>query len=198
MKTIKRLLRENTGKQGSLDTDKMGRALLTYRNTPNKDVGLSPAQMLFGRNLRDHLPATLEGLKQHNEWIVMKKDREKALAVKFGKMAENLKRGTRELSDLEPGDIVQIQNQKGKDPLRWEKSGTMVERGSFGQYSVRMDGSGRVTLRNRKYLRKIIPRFTTQSGFGVQDNPGLDAGDEVPSESLQRSRKKTVRFQSEW
>ena len=79
MKTIKRLLRDNIGKQGSLDTDRMGRALLTYRNTPNKEIGLSPAQMLYGRNLRDHLPATLEGLKQRREWMIMKDEREREL-----------------------------------------------------------------------------------------------------------------------
>ena len=79
VKTIKRLLRDNIGKQGSLDTDRMGRALLTYRNTPNKEIGLSPAQMLYGRNLRDHLPATLEGLKQRREWMIMKDEREREL-----------------------------------------------------------------------------------------------------------------------
>ena len=195
VKTIKRLLRENTGRQGSLDTDKMGRALLTYRNTPNKDLGLSPAQMMFGRNLRDHLPATLKGLKQHREWIMMKEDREKALSVKFGKMGENLERGTKQLKELEPGDVVQVQNQRGKDPLRWDKSGTVVEKGAFGQYSVRMDGSGRVTLRNRKFLRKIIPRFGRQDVLVEQDE---DNWNRNGSEQTQRIRKEPDRFQSEW
>ena len=112
------------------------------------------------------------------------------MAVKFGKIGEGLKRGTRELSELEPGDIVQIQNQKGKNPLRWDKSGTVIERGGFGQYSVRMDGSGRVTLRNRKYLRKIIPRFAGSVGSELQDD-GLDM-------VRQRIRKKPDRFQSQW
>ena len=33
----------------------------------------------------------------------------------------------------------------------------MVEVRQFDQYVVRVDGSGRVTLRNRKFLRKYIP-----------------------------------------
>ena len=55
------------------------------------------------------------------------------------------------------GTLVQIQNQKGQDPLRWDKSGVVVENLGNHQYTVRMDGSGRVTLRNRKFLRKIRP-----------------------------------------
>ena len=57
VKVVKRLLRENVGSDGSLHTDRLARAILTYRNTPSKDLGLSPAQMLYGRQLRDHIPA---------------------------------------------------------------------------------------------------------------------------------------------
>ena len=59
---------------------------------------------------------------------------------------------------------MQIQSQKGKDPLRWDKSGVVVESLGNQQYTVKMDGSGRVTLRNRRFLRKIeplVPRYTS-------------------------------------
>ena len=36
VKVIKRMLRENISPQGSLNTDKMSRALLAYRNTPKQ------------------------------------------------------------------------------------------------------------------------------------------------------------------
>ena len=55
------------------------------------------------------------------------------------------------------GDVAQVQNQVGKDALRWSRSGTMVESLGNQQYSVKMDGSGRVTLKNRRFLRKIKP-----------------------------------------
>ena len=34
----------------------MTRAILTYRNTPDRGTGLSPAYMLLGRNLKDFSP----------------------------------------------------------------------------------------------------------------------------------------------
>ena len=141
----------------NLNTDRMARALLAYRNTPSKDLGLSPAQILYGRILRDHLPIPGECLLQRKEWIMMKADREKALSVKYGHIQEELSRGAHPLLPLEAGSIVQVHNQRGNHPLKWDRSGIVVESLGNQQYTVRMDGSGRVSLRNRKFLRKIEP-----------------------------------------
>merc|ERR1712112_286670 len=54
------------------------------------------------------------------------------------------------------GDMVQIQNQRGNAPRRWNKSGKIVEKLEFDQYLVKVDGSGRITRRNRRFLKKII------------------------------------------
>jgi hypothetical protein len=43
VKVGKKLLRDNTGYGGSLNTDKFMRAVLQYRNTPMKDCRRSPA-----------------------------------------------------------------------------------------------------------------------------------------------------------
>ena len=56
VKTVKRLIADNTGKGGDLDTDAFMAALLTYWNTPDRDTGLSPSQVLFARKLRDSIP----------------------------------------------------------------------------------------------------------------------------------------------
>ena len=56
-----------------------------------------------------------------------------------------------------------VQNQKGNDPLRWDKSGTVVESLGDQQYNIKMDGSGRLSLRNRQFLRRIepfVPKYT--------------------------------------
>ena len=56
MKVVKRLLETNVGADGTLDTDKVVAALLQLRNTPDRECRLSPAQVLFGRSIRDALP----------------------------------------------------------------------------------------------------------------------------------------------
>ena len=105
------------GVKGNLNTDRIARALLAYRNTPSKDLGVSPVQILYGRILRDHLPIPGECLLQRKEWIMMKADREKALSVKYGRIHEELSRGGHSILPLEVGSIVQVQNQRGNHPL---------------------------------------------------------------------------------
>ena len=56
VKSAKRLIRNNLSQTGSLNTDKLTRALLQHRNTPCAITGLSPAQILFGRVLRGFSP----------------------------------------------------------------------------------------------------------------------------------------------
>ena len=44
----------------------------------------------------------------------------------------------------------------GPHPTKWHRTGRVIEVRQFDQYVVRVDGSGRVTLRNRKLLRKFF------------------------------------------
>ena len=44
---------------------------------------------------------------------------------------------------------------------KWDKSGTVVEVLLNIQYHVRTDGSGQITLRNRRHLRQIPSSITT-------------------------------------
>ena len=50
VKASKRIIAQNTAKNGSLDTDRAARAILQYRNTPLPELGLSPAQLLLIEN----------------------------------------------------------------------------------------------------------------------------------------------------
>jgi hypothetical protein len=57
VKSTKRMLQDCMTRNGSIDNDKFLRAVLQYRNTPHQDCKKSPAQMVFGRHLRDFIPA---------------------------------------------------------------------------------------------------------------------------------------------
>ena len=69
--------------------------------------------------------------------------------------AERLTEHTVRLQPLKVGDRVFIQNQTGNHPLRWDRTGLVIEVNQFDQYAIRDDRSGRVTLRNRKRLRNF-------------------------------------------
>ena len=84
-------------------------------------------------------------------------DREAALRQRHAKEVEKLSQHTKILPQLRVGDHVRVQNQTGKDPRRWDKTGVIIEVRQFDQYAVKIHGSGRVTLRNRKFLRRYVP-----------------------------------------
>ena len=64
---------------------------------------------------------------------------------------------TKPLQPLRVGDHVLIQNQTGNHPKRWDKRGVVASCEGFDQYVVIVDGSRRLTRRNRKFLRRFEP-----------------------------------------
>ena len=107
--------------------------------------------------LKDHLPSQEDALKVRKEWLIAADERESALRKRNITMFESYNEHTKTLPPLEETDYVAVQNQSGTRPGRWDKTGRIVETLPFRQYRIKMDGSGRVTLRNRKFLRKILP-----------------------------------------
>ena len=118
---------------------------------------------------------TTDNLKVRKEWRFDRDMREQALAVKFAELEKNLGGGARRLPDLDVGDMVQIQNQRGNDPKRWNKSGKIIEKLDFDQYLVKVDGGGRLTRRNRRFLKKII---STLADKEIVENKEVTGGNE--------------------
>ena len=161
VKKVKRFLIScHDQKSGSLNTDKFLRGILQIRNTPDPDCKVSPAQILFGRPIRDAFAFINRGVKFTNPainptWKQAWQAKEEALRVRFVKSFEAVNAHSKPLPELSPGDHVFIQNQVGQHPNKWDRSGVVVESKGHHQYLVKVDGTGRLSLRNRKFLRKF-------------------------------------------
>ena len=190
VKAMKRLLRDNIDHHGKLNTDAVTRAMLQLRNTPETDSGLSPAQVLLGRTLRDSLPLmppiprgqTVFDPKSaiRNEWKSVWSAKEHALKQRLAKQVEKLQVGAHELQPLLVGDTVRIQNQRGSHPNKWDKTGTVMQVGDNDQYIVRVDGSRRLTLRNRRFLRKMQPISPDAYYLHRQAPPHTKSSTQIP------------------
>ena len=96
VKTAKRLLQSNTGPDGTLNTDKFLRAILQLRNSPDPDCNLSPAQIIFGRPLRNAFGFVNCLSKYSNEhirpiWRDALAAKEEALRERFHRTSEVLR-----------------------------------------------------------------------------------------------------------
>ena len=176
VKSTKRLLEDNVGPNGELNTDKVLCALLQQRNTPDRDCLLSPADILFGRQLRDGLPQLDKSKiihknpQLHEQWHQGWAAKESAIRSRLVRSCERLEANSRELEPLREGDSVFVQNQ---DPgtsrsKKWDRQGIIVATGDNDQYLVRIAGSGRLTLRNRRFLRRFQERSQSTNHKAVQ------------------------------
>ena len=101
-----------------------------------------------------------ENPQVHDQWHSAWSAKEEALRSRLVRTCEKLEKGSKELEPLREGDTVFIQNQDGSKPLKWDREGTVIHTGQHDQYLVRVHGTGRLTLRNLRFLRKFQARNT--------------------------------------
>jgi hypothetical protein len=97
---------------------------------------------------------------------------------------------TKSLKPLLEGDSVFVQNQTGNHQKRWDKRGVVIKVNDYDQYMVRLDGSRRLTRRNRKFLRKFEPfrpvrPFNTTAGGQEQRDQTVQPQEPVQSPACQ-------------
>ena len=119
VKTAKRIIIANVSPKGDLNNDSFLRALLHLRNTLDPDCGLSPAEVVFGRPLRDAFSFINRHVKFSNRflrrtWRETRKAIKNAFRMRARRNDDALLRHSRPLSALLCGDRVFVQIQKGK------------------------------------------------------------------------------------
>ena len=127
IKAAKRMLRENTGAFGTLDTDKFLAALLTHRNKPDPKTSMSSSDVVFGRKIKDLMLIKPGQIKVNARWTKLLRQWEAVMAKRLITHGKELNKHTRELKPLNMGDAVSIQNGHGNKPLRWDNTGRIVE-----------------------------------------------------------------------
>ena len=145
VKTVKRIANGNTGLKVPWTTTS-SRAILQYRNTPIQGIGLLLAQLLLHCRLRDPIPSQPTLYKPHPKWVAAAQRCDELPHHWNSKIVERYNRHTHNLSLLQTGDTVAIQS-----PLnhQWNTREKVITALPNCQYRIRVDGLGRITLRNR-------------------------------------------------
>ena len=118
------MLRSNVDASGSLDNDKFLSALLHLRNTPDSDCQVSPAEIIYGRQLRDSFSFLNKLDKFSNPnvrpmWRKAWKLKEEALRTTVQDLLRILKYLTKE-RPLYVDSRCLLQNQSGTYQRKWD------------------------------------------------------------------------------
>ena len=171
VKTVKRTLIDYTDGYGCLRHDLAAWAIMTHRNTPHHDLGLSPSEMLYGWVIRDHLPIHQEKYLIHKHWKDIIELKERAMAKRHLLNQKHYNIHSHPLWELQIGKSVQVLNQEGPLPWQWMTTGRVIETMWNKQYWVCLDRSNRVTLHNWRFLRKILPVVDTPNYTPQESQP---------------------------
>jgi hypothetical protein len=165
VKAVKELVAK-LAPSGDLSSEAFLTGLLEFRNMPHES-GLSPAQIVFGHQLRSIIPAHRSSYA--NEWkeAIAARERKAAAdaAVRFRYDAR-----TRPLPPLSIGASVRVQD---PDTKLWDRVGVIVAIGRYRSYRIKF-ASGSVLWRNRRFLRLLVPATSAEeaestSPGGVED-----------------------------
>ena len=135
----------------SVNWDQLSRALLQYRNTPCRKDGLSPAQKLFGHSVQDTLPVHRRSFAP--EWQRSSQEADSATTHTSKTSQAAYDQHAHPLSDLQVGNHVPVQNPTSK---LWDIYGTITAVGPYRRYFIKTQ-SGRILVRNRRFIRKRSP-----------------------------------------
>ena len=128
--------------------------------------------------------------KPHAEWIDTARNREKSLSRRNARLIEKYNRTAHTLRPLLKGQIVSIQCTNN---ARWSTTGQVIEILPHNQYRIRVDGSGRITLRNRRFLRKLETLVTPHPILSPSNGtPILEGNDESKAPALQTTDSETA------
>ncbi|KZR99867.1 Uncharacterized protein APZ42_004101 [Daphnia magna] len=152
---------------GDLTSDAFMQGLLKFRNTPSEN-GMSPAEMVFGSQLRSILPAHRTSFAPRWKDIMTARDRQHALDDEVKKRYDER---ARPLSPMTIGSHVRIQDPHS---LLWDRAGQIVSIGKYRSYRVKF-ASGSVLWRNRRHLRPLL-----SDDKDAQKIPGIEGDATTP------------------
>lgn len=145
---LKRLIiSQNTGKEWKTDLTEY---LLMYRSTPHSTTNKTPAELMFGRNIRDKIPQITQPLEVDEE--VLDRDKEKK---EKGKRYADKKRLARRNSIVE-GDrvLVKVMNKNNKLSPNFHSEEFVITKRNGTEVMVKSD-SGKEYRRSINHVKRV-------------------------------------------
>ena len=126
-------------------------ALMVYRATPIPATGVSPSQLIMGRQIRTTIPTLSRNLLPAWPYLSTVREVDKKAKERYSH-AYNKRHGVKSLSDLEPGQTVRVKNDNQK---KWSPVGVVSGYGSTPRSYIVETSEGKKMRRNRRHLQAV-------------------------------------------
>ena len=136
------------------------KALMTYRSTPIPALGVTPARLMMGREIRTTLPILPLNLRPKIASRKQLKEADKSTKSKSALYFNN-RHGAKPLDELKPGDDIRVHTKSG-----WSPIGKVIRKaGPPRSYIVNIQGAE--YRRNRRQLM-LVPKPDPEPIYDVQ------------------------------
>jgi len=187
--------------KGAVNDEEWAKAVMIYKNTPKKGSKLAPAEILFGRLIRDGITSPIAMYQpQHRAAIKRRQEEVNRYVKQYDKLHRTRPKPG---DDIRIGDHVYVQDQGSK---RWDRKAEVIEYGrNEREFLVKTD-RGACLIRNRRFLKLANPnriqqtaqpqtsnppdRPTTSKPAETKRKPGRPSGSRKPS-SMEPTRRST-------
>lgn len=159
--------------------------LIMYRSTPHSTTLKTPAELMFGRNIRDKLPSIKTPLERDEELA----DRDKEKKEKEREYGD-AKRRAKEI-DIQPGDEVLVKRSiiTNKLSSTFEPDIHKVVKRNGAEVTIEAKESGKQYRRNASHLKKIDQTKMPDESDKTNTKTTDDAVEARPKRELRRSTR---------
>ena len=154
---------DNIGAKGDLNNDMMVREFLTHHNTaPRRGMQTITGTATVWQTTEGHLALSHKKPGCFHK-PPGKRPMAKHMASEGGDHAISVCEDNGDTQEaFLHSTLVKMslyKNQSGNFPGKWDRSGIVIESKGHEQFVVKVAGTGRLTLRNRRFLRIFTPCF---------------------------------------
>ena len=167
---LSNLITNNTDPNGSLNTDALERAILQYQNTTDPATKLSPAQCVFGSPIKDFIPILPGRYISQPTCSDTLAAREESLRNRHTKEAEQWRVQTGVYHLLQLATTYVFKARQVHIPTSATRQVSSLRSANLTNMSLCVNGSSRIPLRNRKFLRRYVPIQAPKPQHTIHDN----------------------------
>ena len=150
--------------------------LLAYRSTPHPSTGKSPAELIYGRQLRTKLPEVEPPPAPGRPGVKQAHDR----SGRRGKLYADTRRHSRP-HGISVGEkvLVRVPRKLNKLSAAFFREPYTVVEVNGSQLTIRRPGDGRLFKRNSSFGKRFVEYCDVPAGLGAQVPPSTQAGSSV-------------------